>query len=470
MVVNRGNIHAAAILLICCFYAPLVESFVGGRCMIGHRVNNDYKHADCASSVIRTFLRAAGNAVDNGGKHFGRREVIVESALTLSTLLYNPSKALAAISNGETPQKGLDTISPTASPSTEKQIVIKVPLEFNGRELLIRYRVDGSLFTAVVDTGSPFLMIPGSCGANTVRRSGCYKQQGVPSGFSDTYEQFDGFEGNVEWRMAPVSLEGAQGHLYGPRQVVFGVASESILSGPGGVFFGLIRDTDSWIRPSFLGQTMVQSLKLDLRETPEPEELESVSPMSGSPTRPKALMLSTKPMIPPVKTSSAIQMTNNLRRKYGDPVTHYTVQASSITVNGYPLAATDGKPIYVILDTGTTGMVVSQELFDQRYQEARQRKEKSLWGRVDLALPRVGGEGAQRLSWRQTPRTPSFTGNEFVLSATKPLTTPFDLRKTWGKRFNGHLLVVGLAFLVGHQITIDIDRQLVLFEDNPKLE
>ena len=44
----------------------------------------------------------------------------------------------------------------------------------------------------------------------------------------------------------------------------FGVLSESLMDGPGGVFFGLIRDTDAWIRPSFLGQTEVRSFQIDL--------------------------------------------------------------------------------------------------------------------------------------------------------------------------------------------------------------
>jgi len=61
---------------------------------------------------------------------------------------------------------------------------ITIPLSYTaesqGGELLISYYVDGSKFMAVVDTGSPFLMIPGNCGQNTRIKSGCYQNQGTP--------------------------------------------------------------------------------------------------------------------------------------------------------------------------------------------------------------------------------------------------------------------------------------------------
>eukprot|EP01083_Nonionella_stella_P276588 939872_1 len=110
----------------------------------------------------------------------------------------------------------------------------------------------------------PLLTIPGSCGSNTRAKTGCYKRQGVPSGLPNTYERFDGFEGEVEWRMAGFSFVNATGSLLGPELLTFGVVDDDIMSGPGGVFFGLIKNTDSWIRPTFLGQTDIKSFTVDL--------------------------------------------------------------------------------------------------------------------------------------------------------------------------------------------------------------
>jgi hypothetical protein len=274
-------------------------------------------------------------------------------------------------------------------------------------------------------------MVPGSCSENTKRKSGCYRNQGVSSGLVSTYEQFDGFEGEVKWRSAPFSFVNATGSLVGgPPLITFGVASESIMAGPGGVFFGMIRDTADWIRPSFLGQTAVQSFEIDLRRA----------------TTPKTLTLSTTPMINKnTGDHDYIRLTSDLRRRYSDPVSHYTARAKSISVNGgAPLAAADGKPIYVIFDTGVTGMVVSRELFNERYTLARQRKERNLWGNVTLSF--------------RTAR-----GKTLDLSATKPLTTPFDPQVTW-KKFRGHLIVLGLSFLDGNKLTIDIDKEQLWIE------
>jgi hypothetical protein len=272
-------------------------------------------------------------------------------------------------------------------------------------------------------------MIPGSCGRNTREKSGCYQEQGIPSGLPNTYEQFDGFEGQVEWRKAKVNLVNATGSLISNTPwITFGVASESILKGPGGVFFGLIRDTDDWIRPSFLSQTSVAALQLDLRSREK-----------------KTLTLSQYPLI--TSSQNVVRLTDDLRRKYGDPVAHYTARAKSIIVNGFPLVSdNEKKPIYVIFDTGVTGMVVSQELFEERYKLAREGREKNLWGHVEVIFEPESGEAV-------------------VLAAHKPLTTPFDPQKTW-KKFRGHLIVVGLSFLDGNRITIDIDEKRALLENN----
>ena len=50
------------------------------------------------------------------------------------------------------------------------------------------------------------------------------------------------------------------------------------------------------------------------------------------------------------------------------------------------------------------------------------------------------------------------------LSATAPITTPIDVGPYW-KGFNGHLVVLGLAFLEGCRVTIDVDDERLWVED-----
>ncbi|KAL3920537.1 MAG: hypothetical protein SGILL_003212, partial [Bacillariaceae sp.] len=284
-------------------------------------------------------------------------------ASTCTTSSTTPYRALSSAADATELLEPLQsTINTALSPSTS----ITVPLIYTGQELLVSYKVDDSRFRAVLDTGSPFLMVPGSCGANTQLKSGCYRNQGRPTNLETTIEIFDGFQGEVEWRSGSFDFvnatyeDGQRGTMrsllkQNENEVIFGVASEEIMGGPGGVFFGLLRDTDARIRPSFLGQTSVEAFQVDMQ------------------SRPRTLTLSNKPLLD--GAPAYIPLTNTLRKRYRDPVGHYTARAKSVMVNGYPLLESSSN-IFVIFDTGVTGMVVSRGLLDEQYAIARKRKQK----------------------------------------------------------------------------------------------
>jgi hypothetical protein len=99
----------------------------------------------------------------------------------------------------------------------------------------------------------------------------------------------------------------------------------------------------------------------------------------------------------------------------------------------------------VIFDTGVTGMVVSRELYNERYNLARKRRERNLWGDVKVTFRTAQGKTVD-------------------ISAIKPLTTPFDPKVTWKKFRRGHLIVLGLSFFDGNTLTIDIDKEKLWIE------
>merc|ERR1712183_371518 len=106
----------------------------------------------------------------------------------------------------------------------------------------------------------------------------------------------------------------------------------------------------------------------------------------------KSLILATSNMI---KDNDYIPLVMDLNKRYKDPVVHYTAMSHSVMVNGIPLLQPmlkKNKPTFVIFDAGVTGMVVSQELFQERYNIARKNKEKSLWGSVDVTFQTQRGE------------------------------------------------------------------------------
>lgn len=367
-----------------------------------------------------------------------QRRHVLSSARTLlftsigatAPFVLSPADAQRSASAAVPSTEAVDAIVRSSSGAGPSKIAI--PLEFSGDAYIVSYQVGGSSFRAVLDTGSPFLMIPGTCSENTRSKSGCYQQQGSPSGLEGTIEIFDGFIGEVEWRKGSFGFPSPNGSISltsDPNaDFIFGVVDDNIMSGPGGVFFGLIKNTAARIRPSFLGQTNVVSFSVDLRESAKSAPNEAQSSPS--------LTLSTVPLLS--SYPDFIPLNYDLRKKYGDPVQHYVAKAKSLIIDGKPLVPKNGKPIYVILDTGVTGMVVNNELFEQRYHEARANKEKRLWGGpVEIML-----ETKQK--------------NTLSISAQKPLTTRFDPKVNWN-RFNANLMVVGLSFLNSRKMTVDID-------------
>mmetsp|Transcript_11671 Transcript_11671/g.28326 ORF Transcript_11671/g.28326 Transcript_11671/m.28326 type:complete len:452 (+) Transcript_11671:119-1474(+) len=384
-----------------------------------------------------------------------RRQVLLRSTSILTTAI--PWEAPAdttttTISASLPPAADVEVTLPMMADDSRETITI--PLQWVPRlsAYVVLYSVGGAeRFAAIVDTGSPFLVVPHYCNRQTY---GCFDpSQSRASGLAPTVERFDNNQGMVEWRVAPFSFVNAQGSMMGPPEMIFGVLSESLMDGPGGVFLGLIRDTDSWIRPSFLGQTNVQAMKLGLKRTSD----------GGNNRDGKTLTLYTQSPLQLNNNNNnndpnVISLTRDLNRKYGAPVIHYTIRATEFRANGNNVlqqqleheqqkSNTKRKqqqqlPIYVILDTGVTGMVVSQELWDWRYAAARRNKEKSLWGHVSLELRTDQGQVVE-------------------LSAQNPVTTPLG-SAPWPKfRNKGHLVVAGLAFLDGHDILIDMEQQKV---------
>ena len=275
--------------------------------------------------------------------------------------------------------------------------------------------------------------------------------------------------GTVVWRKAGFSFfpsapeikEGSTPSSNTTTDVIFGVLDRDLLNGSGGVFFGLIKETDRWIRPSFLGQTGYTSFCVDLRHKNDSRMVEGTKINKGESfrTTPR-LVLSKQSMIGTGKwrgmnssfenggdseSEDWIPLVRDLKKKYGAPVVHYTVKASSFVVNGLPLLINNNKPLYVIFDTGVSGMVVSQELFDGRYLQARKNREKSLWGSVEVSFL-------------------TNTGKTITLNATKPITTPLGKATPW-KGFKGNLIAVGLAFLEGFAMTVDVDDGKILFAE-----
>lgn len=387
-----------------------------------------------------------------------RRTSLVSAALGLVTSIvsnhhYSAHAASLEISDNTNYNNNNNQQTPTIPSLT-------IPLQYQPKlsAYTISYTIGKSQFGAIIDTGSPFLIVPSSSDTTCSPEYewGCFHpedSQPAP-GLKPTFERFDGNEGLVEWRQGQFSFDIINSILFPQSLMTFGVISESLMDGPGGIFLGLVKQTDSKIRPSFLGQSNVSSFSVDLRER---RGIRKTLTLYGNASNHGDVSSSPNDVIndnmvsPPsnLRTAqNAIPLVRDLNRRFGDPTIHYVGVVSSINVNGSNLSTTsrrNGK-IYCIFDTGCSGLSVSPSLFDERYAIARANKEKSLWGKVNVELKTI-------------------SGNTVTLNANRPITTPLGSERPWGKKLDGHLIVLGLAFLDGLKMTVDIDGDKVWFED-----
>ena len=131
---------------------------------------------------------------------------------------------------------------------------ITIPLEEFDGMLCMNYTVEGQPVRAIVDTGSPFVVLPAECS----RDWGCLSRPQLRTidayvadpPLDDTTEIFGGQDYDAQWRFAPVALGALQasrvwddslppGQRLSPTLVA--VVGEDLLRRPGGNFFGLVK-------------------------------------------------------------------------------------------------------------------------------------------------------------------------------------------------------------------------------------
>ena len=130
-----------------------------------------------------------------------------------------------------------------------------LPLSLCGGAYCVQFTIDKQPFRAIVDTGSPFLLVDGTPGPSPW---GTYRGSGGDSGLEDTDEKFGGQDVGVQWRTGDVVL--GDGAIAVPK-ATFGVVRAYVgKGGDGAVFLGLAKRRLPRIRPTLLEQTQVAAL------------------------------------------------------------------------------------------------------------------------------------------------------------------------------------------------------------------
>ena len=207
-----------------------------------------------------------------------------------------------------------------------------------GGGFCVPYVVEGQALRAVVDTGSPFLLVDGACKTG---RWGCFADERDSVSLGDTSsEGFAGMDVQVDWRRGDWSIGGdGLGSGFRFRPVTFGVVRSA--QGSGGtqaIYLGLVKDRQPRVRPTLLEQTDIRTLQFDF-----PRQLLTLS---------RGARLSAR--------EDAIPLVD--LRPLGALVSSYAFRVHSLFVNGERVALE--RPCVAIVDTGTTGFVISDTLYD----------------------------------------------------------------------------------------------------------
>ena len=333
-----------------------------------------------------------------------------------------------------------------SSPASAASDAVLLPLSLCGGAYCIEYTLDSQRFRAVVDTGSPFLLVDGSCAPDdtlSASRWGCYRGAGRDAGLEDTYEQYAGEDVGVQWRRGSLSLGGGEdgGASLTVSDAVFGVVRAYKGKGGGGaIFLGLTKAREPRIRPTFLEQTRVAAMRFDFLG--------------------RQLTLSRAPLID--RGIDAVPLLD--LRPRGAPTASYVCRISRMTVNGRPVVL--DRAAVAVIDTGTTGISLPDDLMCS--------------GRVPLPMTEASIElmtergkacvldaSVRRLRRGETGPPPP-EAEEFPLITTEVHVPWFEknqsamqslLARRDGLGDDPLVFFVGMAFLWRRELTIDIDSR-----------
>ena len=376
-------------------------------------------------------------------------------AVAAAISLASPALPAAAISLASpTLPAAADVLSPTVS---------TLPLSLCGGAYCVSYTVDGQSFRAVVDTGSPFVLVDGTCDANGSGQWGCYRGRGGPSGLPDTDELFGGEDVGVQWNLGRFELANTTGLAV--QKMNFGVVRSYVGKGGGGaVFLGFAKRRLPRIRPTLLEQMDVAGLRFDFLG--------------------RKMSLSRASLIP--RDEDAVPILD--LRPRGAPVANYAARISRLVINGQVIKL--DRPAVAVIDSGTTGVSVSDSLLESgllpaQWREARIELEtekgdttviEASVKRRRKPLPGVRPVDPSAEEFDEFPlivspvHVPWFEpgfgdsecadGQPFQCNG-RPVGRRQSVLEAWQLRRDGlgeapHVLFVGLAFLWQRTITIDI--------------
>jgi len=407
------------------------------------------------------------------------------STVTTTTTSSIATSSLAAL------EAATEIATATATAAAE---TLTIPMELFDSCYCCNYTINGgaSSYRAIIDTGSPFLIVPSVCtsewgcvvdatsasddGNNRARAVVAYER--VPS-LAPTIEIFGGQNYEAEWQQGDLSFVNASLHGIARRgggvgaakggnlfpSVIFASVGDDVRRAPGGVFLGLIKYKQKRIRPTLMAQLAFSGFRFD-----PPSKLLTLS-------RQRPLISPRSDCVPIVDLSVL-----------GDPVSHFAARVFRLEVNGVEIKA-DKTPagLFAIFDTGTTGCTISDDLMNDAETPIPVRKVRVFLKTEQNATVLVEAEAtrdepfvvtASKIPWFQYTTTPK-DASSFASSSSLSLQRDQERkRESYEEQLEREedeqkqrlrqapqIIVLGLIFLKSSVLTIDIEANRLQITD-----
>ena len=295
---------------------------------------------------------SSNNSITNNNTYY-KYEINARKRLLETQRLYALQPEVDERSNNDVD----DTNNNNSNNSNSNESVIEIPMTYDGASFVLDYYIGDASVRGVVDTGSPFITIQGGNGSENW---GFVTQNDIrPSPYGETYEVYGlQVDSSTVWCLGDLrfttgfnddSRSRSRSRDWNLREMVLGVVNGSManvggsINGANASFVGLTKYRQDWIRPTFLEQTDVSSFSMNFEK--------------------ETLTLSRKNLIDRRNDANVLAMID--LRPLGSPVYHYAVLLDDLYINGEKHKFKNkNEKTYVIFDSGTTGLLVSQDLYE----------------------------------------------------------------------------------------------------------
>lgn len=347
--------------------------------------------------------------------------------------------------------------------------MIALPLELaSGGTFSVRVAVFGAsansfqVYRAIVDTGSPYLVLPFSGSGSERKKRDDYLL--LNSNYPSTEEIYGAVKGKIDWKLASYTFRDERLQIspeIASATGVIGVLDEALTkeaTGGGGASYGLmglIRNSNPNAdrkrfpdpRPTFFEQQCIVNEEGDSSGA-ECKHIKSFC--INAPLR--QLSFSTESLIQdPPRAMELIDL-----RKYGDFVDHYAVKVESISFDFVSISS--ARPIVAVFDSGLTGCLLIRPFWDfvQKYYAAskarRDKAEVYEFNSVSIAVKELGGTICNLKSSAEDDR------RRFYVK-------PIDLDWFDDERTAPYVIILGQTFLSQGSLTIDMESRQSTFQE-----